>query len=251
MRLQNKTALVTGGAGAIGRAVVEGLLAEGARVAVVDRNADLIAGIVSAADPERLIAISADVSQEADVVRYCAEAKGRFGALDIVFNNAGISGPVRPLTELGVDEFDAIMAVNVRGVFLGLKHALPVMADGGSIIVTSSVAGLHAAPFLAGYAASKHAVMGLVKTAAREAASRRIRVNAINPGPVEGPMMRGLEEGFSPVAPDTARERLVRQMRLGRYVTPREIAELVLFLGSDESRMITGQAHTIDAGLTA
>lgn len=250
MRLRDKTAIVTGGAGAIGRAVVERFLAEGARVTAVDRIADAAGRSAPGADAGRLLHLTADVSREEDVARYCRDVHARFGPVDVFFNNAGVAGPVRPLVDLAVEDFDAVMAVNVRGVFLGLKHALPIMADGGSVIVTSSVAGLRAAPFLSAYAASKHAVMGLVKSAAREAAPRRIRVNAINPGPVDGPMMRGLEEGLGPSDPASVRDRLAKQMRLGRYVAPDEVAELVTFLASDESRMVTGQAHTIDAGLT-
>ena len=249
MRLLGKTAIVTGAAGTIGAAVAERFVREGAQVALVDRDSLAVAAVVDTIGTEAAFAVPGDVTRETDVVRYVQSALDRFGPVDIFFNNAGISGPVAPIGELTVEDFDAVMAVNVRGVFLGLKHVMPRMAEEGSVIVTSSVAGLRGSPGLAAYVASKHAVMGLVKTAATEFAPRRIRVNAINPGPVEGRMMRGLEEGRIPSDPAGSRRAIERRMRLGRYIEPSEVSELVVFLASDDSRMITGQAHPIEAGL--
>lgn len=249
MRLRGKTAIVTGAGGTIGQAVARRFAREGARVALVDRDARAVA-VVAADLGDAAVTVLADVTREDEVANYAARSADLLGPIDIFFNNAGITGPVMPLTMLSVDDFDAVMAVNVRGVFLGLKHVVPIMADEGSVVVTSSIAGLRGSHGLGAYCASKHAVMGLVTTAAVEFAPRRIRVNAVNPGPVEGPMMRGLEEGRVPEDPEAGRAATVRRMPLGRYVDAAEVANLVTFLASDESRMITGRPHAIDAGLT-
>ena len=240
MRLRGKTAIVTGAGGTIGEAVARRFAEEGARVALIDRDVEAVASVADELG-DAAFALTADVTKETDVARYAAAVADRFGAVDIFFNNAGIAGPVLPLASLTVDDFDAVMAVNVRGVFLGLKHVMPVMTDEGSVIVTSSIAGLRGSAGLGAYCASKHAVMGLVTTAAIEFAPRRIRVNAINPGPVDGRMMRGLEQGTKPSDPEAGRTAMTRQMRLGRYVDASEVADLVTFLTSDESRMITGR----------
>ena len=248
MRLRGKTAIVTGAGGTIGAATARRFVSEGARVVLVDRDVEALASIADDLG-DSAVAVAADVTKEADTELYAATAADKFGAIDIFFNNAGIAGPIRPLTSFSVDDFDAVIAVNLRGVFLGLKHVIPVMAEEGSVIVTSSVAGLRGSSGLGAYCASKHAVMGLVKTAAIECAPRRIRVNSINPGPVEGPMMRGLEAARMPHDPDAGHAAIAQRMPFGRYVDGAEIADLVTFLASDESRMITGRPHAIDAGL--
>lgn len=248
MRLRGKTAIVTGAGGTIGTATARRFSNEGARVALVDRDIEALASVVDDLG-DSAVAIAADVTNEVDVARYAAFAAERLGAIDIFFNNAGIAGPIRPLTDFATDEFDAVIAVNVRGVFLGLKHVIPAMAGDGSVIVTSSVAGLRGSFGLGAYCASKHAVMGLVKAAAIECAPRRIRVNAINPGPVEGPMMRGLEASRMPHDPEAGHIAIAKRMPFARYADAAEIADLVTFLASDESRMITGRPHAVDGGL--
>lgn len=248
MRLRGKTAVVTGAGGTIGAATARLFVKEGARVALVDRDVEAVASVADELG-DSVLAIVADVTREPDVERYAASAASKFGAIDIFFNNAGIAGPIRPLTSFAADDFDTVIAVNVRGVFLGLKHVIPVMADEGSVIVTSSVAGLRGSSGLGAYCASKHAVMGLVKTAAIECAPRRIRVNSINPGPVDGPMMRGLEAARKPHDPEAGHAAIAQRMPFGRYADGAEIADLVTFLASDESRMITGRPHAIDGGL--
>lgn len=248
MRLRGKTAIITGAGGTIGAATARLFVKEGARVALIDRDVEAVASVADELGDSAL-ALVADVTKEADVERYAASAADRLGAIDIFFNNAGIAGQIRPLTSFVAEEFDAVIAINVRGVFLGLKHVLPIMADEGSVIVTSSVAGLRGSSGLGAYCASKHAVMGLVKTAAIECAPRRIRVNSINPGPVEGPMMRGLEAARMPHDPEAGHTAIAQRMPFGRYSAGAEIADLVTFLASDESRMITGRPHAIDGGL--
>ena len=249
MRLAGKTAVITGGAGNIGLATAQRFLTEGARVLLIDRGKQRIAAALGALGGADAHALDADVTDADDVARYVAEAQRLFGGVDIFFNNAGIAGAVAPLVDHPDAAFDSVMAVNVRGVFLGLKHMLPVLRDSASVICTSSVAGLRGSAGMAEYVASKHAVVGLMRVAAIEAAPRKIRVNTIHPGPVDGDMMRELETGLAPTDPKAAQAAIAQRMRLGRYVERREIADLVTFLASDESRMITGTTMVIDAGM--
>lgn len=249
MRLKGKSAVITGGAGNIGLASAERFLREGARVLIVDRGAERVAEAQRALASNDVHGLDADVTDARAVERYAAEARRLFGETDIFFNNAGIAGAVAPIVVHPDDAFDRVMAVNVRGVFLGLKHMLPAMRDGGSIICTSSVAGLRGSPGMAGYVASKHAVVGLMRVASAEAAGRRIRVNTIHPGPVEGDMMSELERGMAPADPASAHALISQRMRLGRYIERKEIADLVTFLASDESRMISGATMVIDAAM--
>lgn len=197
--------------------------------------------------------VQADVSKEADVENYVKETVDKFGRIDVFFNNAGIEGKVAPLIEQTVEDFDKVLSVNVRGVFLGLKHVLPVMMKqkSGSIINTSSVAGLNGSPLVAPYITSKHAVTGLTKTAALEAASSNVRVNSIHPSPVNTRMMRSLKEGYSPGQAEEAKEGMTQAIPLGRYGESGDIANLVLFLASDESSFITGARYRIDGGMGA
>lgn len=249
MRLAGKSAVITGGSGNIGMAAAARFLSEGARVLIVDRDAERVDATLSDLSSNAAHGLAADVTRGDDVARYAAEAQALFGRVDIFFNNAGVAGAVAPLDAYADDAFDAVMAVNARGVFLGLKHMLPVMKDGGSIVCTSSVAGLRGSAGMAAYVASKHAVVGLMRVAAIEAAPRKIRVNTIHPGPVRGDMMQELESGMAPADPTAAHALILQRMRLGRYIETREIADLVTFLASDESRMITGATMVIDAGM--
>lgn len=249
MRAEGKTAVITGGAGNIGLATAQRFLAEGARVLIVDRGEERVAQGLRALASNDAHGLSADVTESGDTARYAAEAARLFGQTDIFFNNAGIAGVVAPIVDHPDEAFDRTIAVNVRGVFLGLKHMLPVTRDGGSIVCTSSVAGLRGSGGMAGYVASKHAVVGLMRVAAIEAAPRKIRVNTIHPGPVEGDMMSELEHGMAPRHPNAAHALIEQRMRLGRYIERREIADLVTFLASDESRMISGATMVIDAAM--
>jgi NAD(P)-dependent dehydrogenase (short-subunit alcohol dehydrogenase family) len=248
VKLSGKIALVTGGAGVIGRAAGARLAGEGATVVLVDKD-ERVRDAAQAIGANAAW-LMADVTDAAAVSSYVRTAYSRFGAIDIFFNNAGIEGPTAPLAEFPEDGFAQVMAVNVTGVFLGLKYALPRIADGGSVIITSSTAGLRGAANFVAYCASKHAVVGIMRTAALEAAPRRIRVNSIHPAPVESDMIRRLERARD-ADPAAARQRFVRRIPMGRYVEPSEVADLVLFLASDESRMITGATLGIDGGSLA
>lgn len=247
--LAGKTALITGGAGIIGVATAKRLAADGARIALVDRDEAQLrdaAGRVGAPD---ILAISADVTRAADCARYAKEAQAALGPIDIFFNNAGIEGVVAPLTEYPEDVFEDVYAVNVRGVFLGLKYVIPVMRDGGSIIITSSIAGLRGGPNLSAYVMSKHAVIGMMRGAAQECAPRRIRVNTIHPGFVESRMMRSLEQQRAGNrSHEEIQQEFVARIPMGRYVQPDEIANGVAYLASDNARMVTGSQHLVDGG---
>jgi NAD(P)-dependent dehydrogenase (short-subunit alcohol dehydrogenase family) len=249
--MDGKVAIVTGAANGIGRAAAARFAAEGAKVLLVDRD-DRV-GDVARSLGASAAAVVADVSSEADTARYVAEAVARFGGVDVVFANAGVEGTVAPLAALSVEAFDRVLAINVRGVFLALKHAAPRLAErgGGSVVVTSSVAGLVGSPGLGAYVASKHAVIGLVRTAALELAAQRIRVNAVNPGPIENRMMRSIEEQAAPGAGASVKERFTAMVPLNRYGTNEEIAALALFLASDESSYCTGNVFVADGGLVA
>lgn len=200
-----------------------------------------------------MLTVQADVTDEADVKRYTDAAIKAFGRIDAFFNNADIEGQVVPLQEQPIEMFDKVMAINVRGAYLGLKHVLPHMykAGAGSVTNTSSISGLQGTPDILPYVTSKHAVTGMTKVAALEAARHGVRVNSIHPSPVNTRMMRSLESGFDPKDAEAAKQMLTSLIPLGRYGEPGDIADLVLFLASDESRFITGVQYRIDGGMGA
>jgi NAD(P)-dependent dehydrogenase (short-subunit alcohol dehydrogenase family) len=196
----------------------------------------------------------ADVTCAADVERYVEATVGRFGRLDVLFNNAGIAGEVKPIIEADESVFDQVLAVNLRGVWLNLRYALRAMdraGNGGSIVNTSSALGLGGLPGHGAYVASKHAVIGLTRVAALEAAASGIRVNAICPGPTDTSMMRSLEEQTNPDDPASVHAFLEGRIPLGRYGRSEEIAEAVVFLASDEASFVTGAVLVADGGRTA
>ena len=253
MRLKDKVAIITGGAGGIGLSTAELFLNEGAKgVLLVDLDEDMLKDAAKGLDSENVAFFSADVSKSDEVKAYTEKAIEEFGQIDVLFLNAGIEGVVKPLTEYPEELFDKVIDVNVKGVWLGMKHAFPHMKDsGGSVIITSSVAGLQGTPNVMAYVTSKHATIGAMKVGALEGAEHNIRVNSIHPSPVDNRMMRSLEEGFSPGKGDEAKKGFEQMIPLGRYATNKEIANLALFLASDESGFITGSVYPIDGGLTA
>ena len=250
-RLKNKIAIVTGGAGSIGKTTAGLFLDAGAKVVLVDlKDEALREASAELGDGENVLTCSADVTKSDDVKKYITRTVEAFGKIDIFFNNAGIEGVVKPITEYPDEKFDQVMAVNVRGVWLGCKYGLPQMNDGGSMIITSSVSGINGSLDVSAYITSKHAVVGIMRAVALEAAPRRIRVNTIHPSPVDNRMMRSLEEGFAPGEAAAAKKQLESTIPLGRYAKPDEIANLVLWLASDESQFITGTTQVIDGGLS-
>jgi 3alpha(or 20beta)-hydroxysteroid dehydrogenase len=254
-RLHDKVTIITGAAGGIGREAALRFAAEGAAVVAVDLpgpELDETARLVQAAGG-RCLAVAADVTDEAQVQAYVAAAVAEFGGVDALLNNAGIEGPVAALTDTSVEGFDKVIAVNVRGVFLGMKHAAPaiIARGGGAIVNVSSVAGLGGTPGIVAYGASKHAVIGMTKTAAMEFAPAKVRVNAICPSPVETRMMRALEAGMNPDDPEAVHAMMAMSIPLGRYGEPSDIAALMAFLCSDDSSFLTGAAIPIDGGMKA
>lgn len=247
--LNNKVALITGGAAGLGAAAAKAFLDEGCRVAIVDISAELLAKTVDelGAGSERLIAIQADVSQEEDVKRYVQETLDAFGTIDIFFNNAGIEGKVAPIVEQRVEDFDRVMAVNVRGAWLGLKYVLPVMYEqrSGSVINSSSIGGLVSGPMpVSPYVTSKFAVHGLTRVVANEAAAYQVRVNSVHPSPVNTQMMRSLEQGSG-----ASQEDITKGIPLGRYAESEDVANMVVFLASDKSSFVTGSQFRVDGGM--
>ena len=251
---QGRSVLITGGARGLGATVAEEFVKRGAKVAIVDLpSEDFDATRDKLAAQGDVLAIAADVSQEADVEHYVKQTVDAYGGIDVFFNNAGIEGKVGRIVDTDIEDFDRVIAVNVRGVFLGLKHVLRVMTakQSGSVINTSSVAGLRGSQLIAPYNTSKHAVVGLTRAAALEVASYGVRVNSIHPSPVNTRMMRSLEQGVSPDDTESAREMFRHGIPLGRYGEPIDIANLVLFLASDESSFITGAQYRVDGGMGA
>jgi len=250
-RLENKVAVITGGAGSIGKITAQLFLDEGAKVMLVDLYEDSLKKTVEELNSEQVKYCVADVSKAVDVQYYIDETVKMFGKIDVFFNNAGIEGAVKPIVDYPEDIFDKVIAVNVKGMWLGNKYALPQMNDGGSIILTSSVAGILGSANMSAYIISKHAVVGIMRSAAIEAAARKIRVNSVNPSPVNNRMMRSIEEGVSSGHAEQVQQEFEAIIPLKRYAEPDEIAKLVLFLASDDSQFITGTTQVIDGGLSA
>jgi len=255
-RFDGKIALITGAAGGIGRAAAVRFAAEGARVGLVDVSREGLRESLAAVEKAggTGLTVEADVTRSADVTRYAAAVAERFGGIDCFFNNAGILGAVRPLVDYPEDVFDRVLAVNVKGVWLGIKTVAPLLrARGGGVIVnTASTAGLRGSRAnLVAYIASKHAVVGLTRTAALELAPDRIRVNAVCPSPIETDMVRQLEEGHNPANPATVHDRMAGMIPMRRYGTPEEVAALVTFLCSADAAYITGGIYPVDGGSMA
>jgi 3alpha(or 20beta)-hydroxysteroid dehydrogenase len=255
-RFDGRTAVVTGGASGFGKAVAARLLTDGAEVVLVDRDEQTLkvtADELGATGPVR--AVTADVSQEADVAAYVREATAGRERIDLFFNNAGIEGRMLPITELDMADFDSVIAVNLRGVFLGLREVLRVMTrqpgGGGAIVNTASMAGVKGGPSFSPYVASKHAVVGLTRCAALEGASFGIRVNAIAPGHIDTRMARALTEQIDPDDPARVYEQVSARVPLGRYGTAEEVANLATWLLSDEASYVTGSTYMIDGAVTA
>lgn len=253
-KLQNKVVLITGGAGGIGQVTAKKCLLEGAKVVLVDLSNDALQKAEQLLQKHgEVLTIQADVTNENDVLDYVDKTVQTYGKIDVFFNNAGVEGAVAPLTEQTLEDFDFVTKVNINGVFLGLKHVLKVMQKQkyGSIINTSSDAGLSGDPGIGPYAASKHAVVGLTKTAALEVATDNIRVNSIHPTSINTRMMRSIESGMTPQDAEEAKEQLTNEIPLKRYGEAEEVANVVLFLASDDSSFVTGSQYRVDGGIGA
>lgn len=247
--LAGKTVLITGGANGLGAAAAKAFLSEGCKVAIIDISADALAkrAMDLGVGSDKLLTVTADVSKEEDVKRYVEETVAHFGTIDVFFNNAGIEGKVAPIVEQTTEDFDRVMAINVRGSWLGLKYVLPVMYanKSGSVINTSSIGGLVAGPMpVSPYVTSKFAIHGMTRIVANEAAPYQVRVNSVHPSPANTQMMRSLESGSG-----ASQEDIVRSIPLGRYAEGKDIANAVLFLASEKSSFITGSQFRVDGGM--
>lgn len=250
-KLKNKVAIITGGAGGIGKATAKLFLAQGAKVMLVGRTEHTLKQVCTAFDNMDIAYCVADVSKSEDTKNYVKETILKFGKIDIFFNNAGIEGTSKSMADYPETIFDEVIAINLKGVWLGCQHVIPKMSKGGSVIITSSVAGLKGFKDMGAYVASKHAVVGIMRTAALENADRNIRVNTIHPGPVNTRMMRDIEKKIAPNDPTKAQKDFEAGIPFGRYAEANEIGELVVFLSSNESKYITGTMQVIDGGMNA
>jgi NAD(P)-dependent dehydrogenase (short-subunit alcohol dehydrogenase family) len=248
-RLQDKVAVISGGGGSIGAATARLFVAEGARVVVADLDEGGLTAVVDELGPDRAALAVTDVTDSEQVRAAVQVAVERFGGLDLAFANAGVFGVNAPIVDYPEDVFDRVMAVNVRGSFLLAKHALAVMRDGGSMIFNSSIVGLMSDATIAGYATSKHAIVGLMRTAVREVADRGIRVNSLHPGPVDNEFQHRIEVSATGEEEARAAELFEERIPLARHASPDEIARTVLFLASDDSSFMTGATVKVDGGL--
>lgn len=243
-RLAGRFAVVTGGAGELARAIARRLRAEGASVALLDRDEEGLAKAVADLGDDGLTVLPVDVTDEAAMAGALTAAAERAGGrIDVLVNNAGVEGPVGPIAATDLADVEHVLRVNVIGTFLGLKHGLPLVRDGGAIVNIGSTASLRGAPLVAPYVASKHAVLGLGRSAALEAVEHGIRVVTVCPGPLEGRMIRELDD---------------RRQGLGRgptsslrYGQMEEVASAVAFLASDDASFVTGTELVVDGGRLA
>ena len=258
-RLDGKVALITGAAGGLGQAAARLFAHQGARLTLVDLDEDALRDTVHSIGAHRAGYFVADVTQPDQTQNYVNAAVTQWGGIDAFLANAGIEGAVAPIPDYPIETFDRVLAVNVRGVWLGLKYVIPVMRErgGGSIVITSSTAGVGGSLDLSAYTTSKHAVIGMMRTAAMEGASLGIRVNTVNPAPIETRMMRSIEEmrlatlDDGSVTTEQLKRATAARIPLQRYGDPQEVARLMLFLASDDSSFCTGGVYMVDGGRSA
>lgn len=251
-RFTGRTVLITGASGGLGRAAAERFAAEGARLALLDRDAAGVAALAEelAAAGAPALALAADVADEAALAAAFARAEAHFGRLDVVFNNAGVGGMDVRVAELPVERWDEMVAINLRGVFLGCKHAIPALAraGGGAIVNMGSSTGQHdTLPGSAPYMASKAGVEALTRSVALQAAPQGIRVNAVLPGIIRTTLSLRQKEGAEA---ERFFGRFAERIPLGRVGRPADVAAAVAFLASDQARQITGVSLLIDGGQT-
>lgn len=244
-----RCAIVTGAASGMGLAVAERLLGQCWTVVCVDLDGEVLRERLDRFPTARYVV--GDVSDPSTAQEYVQLALRCTGKVDGFFNNAGVEGDHKPLTEMATEDWKRTLAINLDGAFFGMRAVIPAMREhGGSIVNTGSVLSLTGAPSASAYAASKHAILGLTRCVAAEEAGSGIRVNCICPGPIDTPLQRRAEANVDPKSPERARAWFTSMLPVGRYGTPGEIAELVSFLLAPETSFITGIGIAIDGGMS-
>ncbi|HXF47526.1 MAG TPA: SDR family NAD(P)-dependent oxidoreductase [Burkholderiaceae bacterium] len=248
-KLDNKHALITGAAGSIGWATARLFCDEGARVTLTDLDEQALAAACTRLPAARVQALPLDVTSAAAWRDAVAKATAAFGSLDVLFSNAGNSGAIAPVVDYPEEVFDRVLATHLRGAFLACKYGLPAMRDGGSLVICSSVAAFRGDPGASAYIAAKLGQVGLMRSVAREAAARRIRVNTVHPGPIRNEFQQDLERRLTGVLGRDATAFFDELIPLRRHGTPEEVARAVLFLASDDSSFTTASTLMVDGGM--
>lgn len=249
MRMQDKVAFITGGESGIGLATAKLFVAEGAKVFLAGLQDDALAAATAELGADVAAGQHCDVTVEADVEAAIEAACARFGGLDVLFSNAGIFGEAVPIPDYPTDVFRRVLDVHVLGGFLTLKYGIPKLRDGGAIVINSSVVGVTAGPNIAGYATAKHALVGLMRVAAKECAPRGIRVNSLHPGPTDTTFQTDVELRETGLPADEAARAFEQMVPLRRHASADEIARSVLFLACDDSSFMTGSTLVMDGGM--
>lgn len=251
-KFNGKVVVITGAAGGIGKVTARKLAEQGASLSLVDLNLEAVKQVAAelGLDDSRVLSLQANVASEDDVKAYVAATVEKFGKIDGFFNNAGIEGTTANVEDYPTETFEAVLNVNVKGAFLGLKYVVPIMKKQGygSIVNTASGAGLIGAPGFVGYNSSKHAVIGMTKVVALEAAPFGVRVNAIAPGVINTRMMRQIEKNTVPQDAEGARKAFGAAVPMGRYGEPEEVANVAIFLLSDDASYVAQSIYTVDGG---
>ncbi len=252
-RFTDKVAVITGGAGGIGKAAGQLFARDGAQVLLVDLDEDALQAAVKEIGSDQVSYCVADVTQPKQVQAYVDTAVNRYGGIDCFMNNAGVFGVIKPISDYPIEVFDKVIDVNLKGVWLGLKYVMPAMQQrgGGSIVITSSIAGVSGGAGSWAYVASKHAVIGLMRTASNEGAPDNIRVNTVNPTAVDTAMMRILEDELAPGAGEAAKQQIETGIPLQRYGRPEDVANMMAYLCSDDGSFCTGSVYMVDGGSTS
>lgn len=251
-KFEGKVVIITGAAGGIGQVTAKKLAEQGAKLALVDLKLDAVQQVIAelGLNDSNAIALQANVAKEEEVKAYVDATIEKFGRIDGFFNNAGIEGITANVEDYPTDTFEMVLNVNVKGVFFGLKYVVPVMKKQGygSIVNTSSGAGLIGSPGFVGYNSSKHAVIGMTRVVALETAPHGVRVNAVAPGVINTRMMRQIEKNTVPEDAAGAKQAFSAAVPMGRYGEPEEVANVALFLLSDDASYVTQSIYTVDGG---
>lgn len=253
MSLKDKVVLITGAAGGIGLSTAKAFAKEGAKLALVDLNKETLEKAASDIDAKDVLTLTANVAKEEDSKAYVEKTKEHYGQIDVFINNAGINGEYQHITDITEENIRNVFDVNVMGVFFGLKYVLQVMKEqnSGAVVNTASNGGWLGSPGMSAYVASKHAVVGITKSAALEGAAYGVRVNAVAPTAVDTEMMKRIESNTNPEDAEAAKKLIEASIPMGRYSTPEEIADLMVFLSSDKASFISGTYYRIDGGMSA